>query len=245
GQVGIASGKISFGGTQVGTFTGGMTTSGAMTIVFNAAATPAIAQAVARRLGYSNAGDNPGVTTRVVSFVLTDGDGGTSATVTRSVVVTPVNDGPTLGSIGSGVNYTEGSAAVVLASAATVTDPDSPNFDAGQLTISLPVGATAGDLLEIKNVGSLAGQVGVAGTTVSYGGVAVGTLAGGAGGASLVVTFNTSATVAAVQAVLRAATFRLTAPISANSTRTVRFHLSDGDGGDSLDLDKTLTVINV
>ena len=229
----------------MGTFVASTTSNGALTITFNTAATPALVQAVARRVSFRNAGDNPTATTRVVSFIQTDGDGGTAATVTRSVTVTPVNDGPTIGSFGTGVTYTEGRTPTLLASAATVTDPDSTNFDGGVLTVSLPVGATADDLLEVKHTGTAAGQVGVAGTTISYGGLAIGTFTGGAAGTSLVVTFNASATATIVQAVVRAVQFRQTAAISANSTRTVRFTLTDGDGGSSLSLEKLLTVVNV
>lgn len=245
GQVGIASNVVSVGGVAVGTFVASTTSNGALTITFNTAATPALVQAVARRVSFRNAGDNPTATTRVVSFIQTDGDGGTAATVTRSVTVTPVNDGPTIGSFGTGVTYTEGKTPTLLASAATVTDPDSTNFDGGVLTVSLPVGATADDLLEVKHTGTAAGQVGVAGTTISYGGLAIGTFTGGAAGTSLVVTFNASATATIVQAVVRAVQFRQTAAISANSTRTVRFTLTDGDGGSSLSLEKLLTVVNV
>ncbi|HBH53145.1 MAG TPA: hypothetical protein DDY91_14750 [Planctomycetaceae bacterium] len=246
GQVGLTGTNITFGGVVVGTYSGGFTTSGMLTITFNASATPAIAQSVARRIGFLNAGDNPGATVRTISFILTDGDGGTSATKTRSVSVTGVNDGPTLGSFGSAVSYTENTAAgTIISSTITVTDPDSANFDTGILTVSLPVGATAADLLEIKHTGTAAGQVGVSGANVTYGGVVIGTFTGGTAGTSLVITFNTSSTLAAVQAVAKSVTFKVVGAISANSSRTVRFSLSDGDGGFSLNVDKTINVINV
>ena len=246
GQVGLSGTNITYGGVIVGTYSGGFTSSGSLTITFNSLATPAVAQAVARRIAFMNASDNPGATVRTISFVQTDGDGGTSATKTRQVSVTEVNDAPTLGSFGSAVSYTENTATgTIISSTITVTDPDSVNFDTGVLTVSLPVGATAADLLEIKNTGTASGQVGVSGANVTYGGVVIGTFTGGTGGTSLLITFNASSTLVGVQAVARAITFKVVGAISANSSRTVRFSLSDGDGGFSLNVEKTINVINV
>ncbi|MGH3999108.1 MAG: cadherin domain-containing protein, partial [Pseudonocardiaceae bacterium] len=66
---------------------------------------------------------------------------------------------------------------------------------------------------------------------------------GGAGGGNLVVTFNATAGNAAVSALLHNVTYlnsNTTNPTAAN--RTVRFVLSDGDGGTSLDSDATITI---
>ncbi|MFN9271322.1 MAG: hypothetical protein ACK5V1_22090 [Planctomycetaceae bacterium] len=71
----------------MGTFAGGFTTNRALTITFNAEATPAIAQAVARRIGFHNVVSNPATTARTLSFALTDGDGGTAVTSTRQLFV--------------------------------------------------------------------------------------------------------------------------------------------------------------
>ena len=84
----------------------------------------------------------------------------------------------------------------------TVTDPEG-NFDGGTLTVS---GLLAEDIVSVNNQGTGAGQVGFAGGTITYGGVAIGTATGGAG-ADLVVTFNQNATTAAVEAVTENLTY--------------------------------------
>ncbi|MCY2963260.1 MAG: cadherin domain-containing protein [Planctomycetota bacterium] len=245
GQIGLSTNQVQFGGVTIGTYAGGFTTSAALTITLNDLATPAVVQALARQIAYFNSGDNPTAATRVVQFVALDGDGGTSVAATRQIAVTPVNDAPVLGAIGAAVSYTEGKAAVLVSSTATVVDPDSTDFAGGSLTVSLPVGSTPADVLEIRNVGILAGQIGVVGGVVTYGGIEIGAVSGGVGGANLVVSFNSKATPAAVQALVRNITFRVNGAISANSTRTIRFSLTDGDSDISLDVEKQITVINL
>jgi hypothetical protein len=246
GQVSLAGTSVLVGGVVVGTYAGGFTSSGPLTITWNTNATPALVQLVARRIGYHNTGDNPTGTNRVVSFVETDGDGGTSVAKSRTVTVTAVNDASVLADSSSvAVSYTEAAAAVLLTSTATVQDADSPDFAGGRLTVSFSSGSTLDDLLEIRNVGIAAGQIGYSAGSVTYGGVSIGTATGGSGGVSLVVSLNASATPVAVQALIRNITFRVAGALSANSSRTIRFVLEDGDGGSSNPLDKSLNVVNL
>ena len=66
---------------------------------------------------------------------------------------------------------------------------------------------TADDRLEIKNVGTAANQIGVSGANVTFGGITIGTFAGGVGTSALVISLNTAATptvtLVAVQTLLR------------------------------------------
>ncbi len=81
------------------------------------------------------------------------------------------------------------------------------------------------------------------GTTITYGGVAIGTFTGGTAVASpLVVTFNASATASIVQAVLRNITFANMSATPSTAPRTVRFTLTDGDGGMSAAVDEIVNV---
>src|SRR5262249_48889249 len=140
--------------------------------------------------------------TRTVAFQLADGVGALSV---KSTLTVKINAAPVIAGLGSAVTYVAGGAPIVLASAATVTDTEG-NYANSVLTVT-DTNADGSDLLAIKNVGTAAGQVSVSGSTVSYGGVAVGTFSGGAGASALVVTFNASATQAAIQAVVRDVTF--------------------------------------
>ncbi|WP_407885053.1 hypothetical protein [Scytonema sp. NUACC26] len=80
---------------EVGTFTEGNSVA-PLEVTFNANATLAAVHGLINNITFANVSDNPTTTPRTVSFVLTDGDGGTSATVTKTVYVTAVNDAPAI-----------------------------------------------------------------------------------------------------------------------------------------------------
>ncbi len=145
-------------------------------------------------------------------------------------------------------DYTENAPAVVIDPDASVADPDEANFNGGVLTVSLFANGTASDELGIKNVGTGAGQIGVSGANVTYGGAAVGTFAVGTAGGNLVVTFTSSAaTKAVVDALLQNITFRTVTENPSELPRTVRFVLNDGNAvtGTSAPVDTTVTVTAV
>ena len=100
----------------------------------------------------------------------------------------------------------------------------------------------AADRLAFRPTGSGPGQVGVSGNTLSYSGVAIGTWTGGTNGTPLVATFNAQADAAAVQAIVRSVTFENTSDAPTVTPRTVRFVLTDGDGGTSNAATQTVTV---
>ena len=182
------------------------------------------------------------------SFNVTVNDGSVNSnTLAASITYTPVNDTPVIANLaGDTLAYAEGDGAVVIEQGgnATVSDVDSVDFNTGTLTVSFTAGSdSAEDVLAIRNQGTGAGQIGVSGSNVTYGGVTIGSFAGGSGGADLVVTFNASSTAAAAQALIRNITFQDTdtnAPTT--GARTVRFVLTDGDGGGSGNHDTTVTV---
>jgi VCBS repeat-containing protein len=163
-----------------------------------------------------------------------------TATVTITINGLSVNAPPAIGGLGA-IAYAENDAATVVAAGATVSDADSPDFGGGSLTASFAVNGTAADQLAIVDQGTGAGQIGVSGADVTYGGVAIGTFAGGANGTDLVVTFNTNATVAAAQALARNITFANTSENPSTAARTVRFTVADGDGGSAF-ADATVSV---
>jgi hypothetical protein len=73
----------------------------------------------------------------------------------------------------------------------------------GTLVVS---GVLSEDVLSVANIGTGAGQIGLSGTTVSYGGVTIGTLAGGTG-TDLTVSLTANATPEAVDALIEALTY--------------------------------------
>jgi len=151
-----------------------------------------------------------------------------------------VNDPPAIGGLGT-LNYTENDPAAPIAPVATVTDADSADFASGALTAFFAANGTVADQLAIRNEGTGAGQIGVSGADVTFGGVTIGAFAGGANGTNLVVTLNPSATPAAVQALARNITFANTSEAPSVLARTVRFTVADGDGGSAF-ADATVNV---
>lgn len=131
------------------------------------------------------------------------------------------------------VRYGVGDPAIGIDGTAILTDLDTTHYAAGSLTVAVTANATGSDLLEIRNVGTGPGQIGVSEGVVTYEGVAIGTVTGGDGLNPLVVTFNSQASVMAVQALLRAVTFRNVSATPSLTARTVTFSIEDGLGGTS------------
>ena len=246
GEINVSGFSVLYEGVVIGTYSGGYTSSNPLVVTLNPSATPMAVQQLARRVAFHNSGDNPTDLTRTVSFVVSDGDGKTSLAATKTVDVTAVNDAPVISNIGAAVNYKQNTAPVVVSGSAVVGDPDSANFQGGALTVSLVSGGIAADEVGIRSQGVGNGRINLDGANVTYGvgGVAVviGTWSGGSGTDPLVVSLNSNATPVAVQSLLRNITFRVIGATPA-SARTIRFSLTDGDGGTSLDIEKQLNVM--
>lgn len=138
--------------------------------------------------------------------------------------------GPKL-AVGANLTYVENSPSQILASAATVSDSDSPNFGGGKLTVAIASNGTALDRLKILPSGKNAGQINLSGNQVLIGSIVIGTHSGGAGTAPLVVNLNVNATAARVQTLLRRIAFQTSGDNPATKSRTVSFRMTDGDGG--------------
>lgn len=161
-----------------------------------------------------------------------------------SVTGTAANTSPAIALPGSPVNYTENDSPTIIDSSATVTD-DSADFDTGTLTVDLIANGTADDRLAIQHQGNGVGQIGVDGRIVKYSGTQIGTYAGGIGIEPLVITFNSSATPTATQALLQNITYANLSQNPSTASRTVRFVLTDGDGGTSAPVTKTIDIVAI
>ena len=111
----------------------------------------------------------------------------------------------------------------------TFTDASSSSFANGVATATIASGATANDALSLANQGVGAGQIGVVGTAVSYGGILIGQESFAAGTPSLSVALNASTTASAVQALLRDVTYLDVSPTPTSAPRYVRFSVVDGN----------------
>ena len=153
------------------------------------------------------------------------------------------NPNLTLG--GGSLTFTEDDSATVIAPGASVSDGDSPDFAGGALRVAFSANGTSNDRLSVQHQGSGAGQVGLVSNLVQYAGVTVGTLTGGVGTVPLVITFNSNATAAVVQAVTSAVTYNNISGDPSTASRTVQFQVTDGDGGTSNVRSKTINVVAV
>lgn len=125
----------------------------------------------------------------------------------------------------------------------TLTDPDSADFAGGSLAILDNSGA-GGAHLGIRSQGTGTGEIGVSGLDVTYGGVTIGTIASGTGGADFRVNFNANATPAAVEALIESLTFHDPSDTPVAS-RSYSLTVSDGDGATSATTTFTASVTAV
>jgi uncharacterized delta-60 repeat protein len=226
----------------IATFSGGIGTQD-LVISFTSKASPTAIQALIRSISYANVSENPSTTPRTVSFVLTDGDGGTSATVSKTINVTAVNDAPTISLPGTNPTYTENDSAIFIDSGATVLDADSQDLDSGKLTVNFSNGGTADDRLIIQN--NTTNLIAVNDTSILYDTSFIATFSGGIGTQDLVISFTSKASPTAVQALIRSISYTNVSENPSTTPRTVSFVLTDGDGGTSATVSKTINVTAV
>jgi len=137
---------------------------------------------------------------------------------------------PLLSGMSAAVSYKSGSSAILLTPSANVTDADTAVFKNARLTVALTQNADPTDVLSVRNQGNGVGQVGYFGGVLRYSGLAVGSVSGGVSGSNLVITFNSNATLAIVNAVLRNLTFVSTSASTSKLVRTLAYSLTDGTG---------------
>jgi uncharacterized protein (DUF2141 family) len=115
------------------------------------------------------------------------------------------NSVPTLTGLTTPVTFLENTvnaAPQIIDADVTFTGPDN-NFNTGTLTVT---GLLAQDAVAIRNQGTGVGEIGVAGSDVSFGGTLIGSFAGGFG-STLTVTFNAGATAAGIEALIENLTY--------------------------------------
>ncbi len=175
--------------------------------------------------------------------VVWSGEGAADAKGVSARIFSPANTAPVVGLSGALINYTDGDGPTLIDASATVTDAESPNFSTGTLTIAFAANGSVHDRLLINNQGAATGQIGVTGNTITYGGITIGSFVGTTDGATpLVVTFNYAATPAAAQALLRNIQYHNVSTTPSTLTRTVQAVLTDGDGGTSNVVTKSVQV---
>ncbi len=165
--------------------------------------------------------------TRTVTWTLNDGSASNATTTATSTVsITAVNDPPTLSTVATSAQFTEGGGAVVLSNAVSVSDPDS--LDLASATVSITTGKFTGDGDQLTAV------TGATNITASYNSTAETLILSG------------SDTLAHYQSVLDSVSFNSTSLNPTNfgavTSHQVTWVLNDGSASSSLSTAATTTV---
>ncbi len=170
---------------------------------------------------------------------------GTDTTVSSlPITITPVNDAPVLTGVVSSLTVNENdvnATPAVIDNDVTLTDVEG-NWSGGNVTVSYAAAGLTEDQLSVRNQGTGAGQIGLSGSDVTYGGVIIGSVtSSGVNGASLVIALNAAATTVAVEALLENLTYANNSDAPA-ATRVVRLNVTDGGGGSTGNIAVTVNV---
>ncbi|HEX8366673.1 MAG TPA: FG-GAP-like repeat-containing protein [Allosphingosinicella sp.] len=197
---------------------------GTLAIALNSNATAARVQILVRDLTFQTPDNNPTGDVRTITTTL-DNHSGNAVTVTSSVNVVPVNDGPGLTGFGPSVTFSETAVNAVpqlLDTDVTLTEAEG-NWANGTVTVSglLPEDSVI--------VGFGPGPITSSSGNVSYNSVVIGTVTGGVGGSTLTVTLNGDATTAAVDALIESLSY-VNGSNAPTPSRTLIVNATDGDG---------------
>ena len=239
GNVTLVGFDVVVSGTTIGSFSGG-TAGSDLVITWNPNSTPSTVEEVLRQIAFQNLSGTPDLSTRIVDFILTDGDGGTSDAAQQQVNFAGGTTPPVLSAPSLPASYLENGPPVSIDALATVIDVDSPDLDGGGLTISI-TNSTANDNLTVV----AGGNVTLNGFDVEVSGTAIGTFSGGVAGSDLVITWNINSTPSTVEEAVRQISFSNVSEDPDTTTRTVELTLTDGDGGTSLTIQQQVNVLAV
>jgi hypothetical protein len=165
----------------------------------------------------------------VVSAIVFDGEGGMSMSAQRGIIVTPVDDPPSIELNQTEFEYSVGGPASSLVLSGNVIDVDSSTLAGGKLSISIVENAQLGDRILIRSIGTGGGQVSVVGSEVRYENAVVGTFVI-TDDKSLLISWNESATPEIASSVMRAVGFVTTSPRIDPPLRKVRFEAISAAG---------------
>ncbi|WP_369160732.1 Ig-like domain-containing protein [Candidatus Thiodiazotropha sp. LNASS1] len=230
-QIGVSGSDVTYGGTVIGTFSGG-TGLDPLTVNLNANATPTAITYLVRNITYENSNiDNPTSGSRSVIIDISDGDGGACLTQNLTLNVSSVNDAPVVdlnGSDGAGVDFAvtfteDGGAVNVVDTDATISDADGAFYE--NLSINLTNFPDGGNE-----------QIVIAGYTFNYGTADTATRT--VGSTSFVIDFDGSGfnvtldglgwmPEADLQTLLRGVTYENTSQDPTTGDRTINIFAQD------------------
>jgi hypothetical protein len=220
GQIGVSSTNVYYGGTLIGTQSGGVGTS-PFVVTFNANADATVVQEVIRKTRFWVAGDTPGTATRTMDVVLTDGDGGTSATQSKQITVVGVNDAPVVTLSATPLNYTE-NGAIGIDTSLTVTDADSTILTGATIQIT-------GNYVSAQDQVNFTNMPGISGSWNSTSGT---------------LTLSGTASVSDYQTALRSIVYFNSSDAPNTAQRTITVIVTDG-GTPSTAVTRNIDIVSV
>lgn len=167
-----------------------------------------------------------------------------TADATVEVNIINVNEDPIITIPNSTGTYHLGKLPAFVSPDATFAYTDNPNanYAGTTLTVSIVAGRSSRDQLTIFSKGTNSGQIHTKGKKVYFGAILIGTLEGGKGSKpDLVVTFNSNATHAAVDNLLRRLNFLAKDKVGTN--RTVTMQVRNLEGVDSNIATRDIAVV--
>ncbi|OED37190.1 hypothetical protein AB833_24390 [Chromatiales bacterium (ex Bugula neritina AB1)] len=176
-------------------------------------------QSALRSITYENTSNDPTPSSRAVAFTVNDGTTD-SASVTRSIDITPSNDTPVQSSIeGSPLAYSENGGAVAITGSITLSDIDDDDLESA--TIAITSNFTPGeDVLGFSDTANITGTWNPA---------------------TGVMSLTGTDTKAAYQTALRSIAYVNTSDNPSAASRTISFLVNDGDI-DSTSVSRSINV---
>ena len=165
--------------------------------------------------------------TQLFDFTVSDGTNNSDPAV-MTIDVTPVNDAPVFSGLDDSPNFVEGGTPVVLDGNATISDLELDSIDdynGATLTLGRAGGANADDLF--SETGTLAALT--EGGSLVVGGTTIGDVTTNSGG-TLLLTFNSNATTALVDAALQQIAYSNSSDAPPASV-TIEFTIDDENTG--------------
>ncbi|MDB5390895.1 MAG: alkaline phosphatase, partial [Planctomycetaceae bacterium] len=238
GKISVKGSKIFFESSSdlIGTITSG-NNGGPLVISLTTGATQTAVNALLKTISFRNTSNSPHIGTRNITVELTNAAGTEHATASKLLNVVDGRQPPVITLSGGALNYVNSAPATAVDAAATVSDSDSPNFSGGKLSVTFTQGTSTSNQLSLLSTGGIT----LSGKNVLFNGHKLGRLT--LGSTSLSVSFSdTTATPAAAQALVRAIAFGTTIANTNLADRVLSFRLTDGDGGSSELVTKTIHV---
>ena len=132
---------------------------------------------------------------------------------------------------------------VIVGSGASLSDPDSPSFNTGRITVEITIGQQSTDKLTLNKVGARPGQLNLRKTDIRLGKNIIGRVSGGTNGDPFVIRFTTNVDLSTVQTVMRNITLRASRGRLLPGTRTVSIVAIDPTSLSSLPATRQAEVV--